>query len=467
MQAAASTDRAEPASEPAWPPPHVASGERAQAHRLPRLTYPVRVGAHLFSLLLLVTLFLEKPPAPAVWWVLVIALVWPQLAYVLSLQTGNVKRTEHRLLGVDSFLLGAYGALAGYNPWCLVAFCVSVMGSNLSIGGVPLALRNLPALALGLLAGGLVNGFAFRLELGLTATIVAASTFGLQLLVWGMAMHIQAGRASRVRRALRERNEQVEAQARHLEQARHEAEAANRAKSAFVAAMSHELRTPLNHVIGYADLLEEDLADAGSPPAALTDLARIRQAARQLLAMVNDVLDLSRIDAGAVELRIDDCDVAGLTATLAAGCAAAMQANGNALRVEVQPGLALIRADATRLRQVLAVLLSNAAKFTRAGRVELRVRRQATEAGAQLVFEVEDTGIGLSAEQIESLFRPFVQADAGTTRAFGGSGLGLAIARRLCRLMGGELDVRSAIGVGSCFRITLPDAPGDAARKAG
>ncbi len=240
-----------------------------------------------------------------------------------------------------------------------------------------------------------------------------------------------------------------------LVQARDAAESASRAKSAFLANMSHELRTPLNAIIGYSEMLEEDAADRGDEQA-VRDLVRIRSAGQHLLALISDVLDMSKIEAGRVLLAPEELVVADVVREAVEMTAAAAQKNGNVTDVAPLDQAGTLVADPFRLRQVLVNLLSNAHKFTEGGRVSLRVRRGDRQGREWILLEVSDTGIGIAAEQQAQLFAEFTQADASTTRKYGGTGLGLAISRRLCRLMGGDIEVESAPGEGSTFTIHLP-----------
>ena len=236
-----------------------------------------------------------------------------------------------------------------------------------------------------------------------------------------------------------------------LLRARHDAEQANSAKSQFLASMSHELRTPLNAIIGYSEMLQEDATDRGDP-ASIPDLQKIHSAGKHLLALINDVLDLSKIEAGKMELFLESFDIAPLVDQVATTVRPLVEKNANRLTVQCAEDLGAMHSDATRLRQVLLNLLSNASKFTDHGQITLDVTRD----GADVVFRVRDTGIGMTPDQLSRLFEAFTQAEASTAAKYGGTGLGLAISRRFCQLMGGDVAVESTAGKGSVFTVRIP-----------
>ena len=240
-----------------------------------------------------------------------------------------------------------------------------------------------------------------------------------------------------------------------LMDAKQAAEAASRTKSDFLANMSHELRTPLNAIIGYSQMLQEEAGDEGHDDY-LPDLAKIENAGTHLLNLINDILDLSKIEAGRMTLFMEKVNVPAVLAEVRGIIEPLAAKNGNRLVIDCASDIGIIDSDITKLKQSLLNLLSNASKFTKDGTVTLTVARRHNGTADTIDFAVEDTGIGMTGEQMEKLFQAFAQADSSTTRKYGGTGLGLAITRHFARMLGGDVTVTSAVGKGSLFTLSLP-----------
>ena len=254
---------------------------------------------------------------------------------------------------------------------------------------------------------------------------------------------------------VQKRTEQLKQSIKNARSAKAMAEEASQAKSIFLANMSHELRTPMNAIIGYSEMLIEEAQEL-EPEEFVPDLEKIQGAGKHLLSLINDILDLSKIEAGKMELYIETFELIPLINEIAFTITPMIEKNNNHLQVELPSQVITMNSDITKVRQNLFNLLSNASKFTQNGEIKLAITSYIQNNQNWLKFEISDTGIGMNSEQAGKLFQSFTQADSSTTRQYGGTGLGLAITKQFCEMMGGKIDVTSEVGKGSVFTIYSP-----------
>jgi signal transduction histidine kinase len=339
-------------------------------------------------------------------------------------------------------------------PWVLVIPLLAFfyLGSSKSLRAIVMVMF---AANLAIFSALYLFGYHIKNDLPVAAMqgLGLVSTIAASLYVAMMALYYAKIQASQTE--LEGEMRQHMATAAALRQATEEAERASAAKAEFLAKMSHELRTPLNAVIGYSQILLEDAEDEGDSQS-IADLNKIHSAGQHLLKLVNEVLDLSKIEAGKMELDLEETDLTALLSEIVHSHRPAAGNNGNEMLCTLAPDLGTALCDAGKFRNLTGQLIDNAVKFTHNGTIEIAAERRVDGPSDELVIDVIDTGIGIASDQITNLFEKFTVADDSSTSKYGGTGLGLALSQRLCKLMGGEISVESDVGKGSRFTIRMP-----------
>src|SRR5580700_3744788 len=437
-----------------WFIPAAAMAERSERGLAQNFVFTHLFGPAL-SQSISVFLYLSDPhPGVACWTVIVCIWLFWALPFVYKF-TGNLQLSAIMSVELLAFtsLFGAYfygGVSSPFLPWILVSLLLGFF----YLSDRPLLVVCLFTLNIaGFVAAYLAYGFPDLLshaQLSMVGwiSILSATTY----MSW---MAIYYANMISMRSDLECEAERHRETAIRLHEAKDMADEANRAKSIFLAKMSHELRTPLNAVIGFSEILLDDVELDGKNSRKRTDLQRINSAGKHLLSLVTDVLDLSKIESNHIDLKIGEFDLNEMVREIVATVEPMVTEHKNKLVVKCPQDLGVVSTDQTKLRQAALNLLSNAAKFTQDGTVTLTVQRRRRQAGDWIEIQVQDTGIGIGEADVGRLFQNFSQANRSTSSKYGGTGLGLALSQKLCALMGGGISVKSEVGQGSSFTIRV------------
>jgi len=437
-----------------WFIPAAAKVERSERGLAQNFVFTHLFGPALSQSISLFLYLSDPHPGVACWTVIICIWLFWTLPFVYKL-TANLQLSALVSVELLAFasLFGAYhygGVSSPFLPWLII---------SLLLGFFYLSER--PILVVGLFTINILGFCVAYFQWGFPELVPQQqlSTVGwisiLSATIYMSWMAIYYANMITMRSDLEREAERHRETAIRLRQAKDMADVANRGKSIFLAKMSHELRTPLNAVIGFSEILLEEVDFDGKNGHKKVDLERINSAGKHLLSLVTDILDLSKIESNAIELKIEKFDLNAMVHEVIANVQPMVSEKGNRLVVKCPNNLGIVSTDQTKLRQAALNLMSNAAKFTEEGTITLSVQRRKSQAGDWIEIQVQDSGIGISQTDIGRLFQNFGQATPATSSKYGGTGLGLALSQKLCGLMGGGISATSELGYGSCFTIRV------------